>query len=158
MKKIVSVLTILCLSFVMNAQVVSVSDKIGKEGFSVSGVINIFDNDDANKTYYKIEDGKLYTYLVNYYEGRVIQYITNEAVIKKMDLKTIEYKPYRDYGQFMYIKPKKYDKYVTQVNKDLSLEDKITVTTEDKTSSTFMIIIKSQEEGEKLAKLLKKGK
>ena len=157
MKKIVAILTVFCLSFSINAQV-SISGQIGKEKFNISDVYNIFDENEAEETYFKIENGKLFYYLVNYYEDRVIQYITSEAVIKTMDLKNVEYKPYREYGQFMYIKAKKHDYYVTQKRKDLDLVDKVTVTTEDDEKSTFMIIIKSKEEGETLIKLLKKGK
>lgn len=156
--KILMLFVVICFGFVAKAQTVTINENIGKENFKVEGVELLFDGNKAERYYFKIKDGKLMCYLVNHYEGRVIQYKTYEGEIKKMDLKSVEYKDYQDYGKFMYIKAKKFERYVKEENKSLDLVDKVTVTTDKDESSTFLLFVDSEESGEKLIKRLKKGK
>ena len=137
---------------------VDITDNIGAEEFTFTGVEMIFDGNGSERTYYKIEDGQLHYYLVNEYQGRNIQYIHTQCEIKKLDLKSVKYLDYDTYGKFMYIDTKNHDRLVKEERTDLDLVDHKTLEKDNKENSTFILIISNQATGDNLIKRLKKGK
>lgn len=121
----------------------------------------IFNKNESESTYYLIERGVLHYYYVNNYNGKCIQYIHSECVIKDLDLKSVDFKDYQDMGKFMYIDTKKNAKVITYTKIDDSELRGPSVdgnlTSEEDMQSTFIIIINEQEMADILLEKIKKG-
>ena len=150
----------LFLSFSSLAQV-TVKFEMGGETHEFKGY-RLFTGNDEESTYYNIEDGQFHYYYVNEYNGKCIQYEHISCPVKKMDIKSANYKAYDTFGQFLYIDMKKMEQVVLEEeyrDGDLSgPSNKENITFEQMSGRSLFLIVNDKEQGQKVLDQIKSGK
>jgi hypothetical protein len=121
-----------------------------------------FDGNESIKTLYTIKDGVFHYYYINTYNNKVIEFKHTTCPIKSIDLKSVAYKSYEKFGNFMYLDTKDFAEDVNDVlvsdNELRGPSLDINLTTTEEIGRNMVIIVNSEEIGAEILAAIKKGK